>query len=100
MPTKLKTTDWECNLELCDYINSACSTLESCSPVVLAMKQKLTAQKSAAVVLLALILLETCIKNCAGAFITSIAQPPFMRVLEDLAVGVKGNGSKCKSREA
>jgi len=40
------------------------------------------------------LLLETCIKNCSSRFNAVVAQPSFMRTLEDLAIDRKGTSTK------
>jgi len=92
----LISPDWAANMAVCDYIENSKhdpnskSVLYVCS----AIKERLVNGGNATVALHALILLETCIKNCSGRFHFAISKPNFMRVLEDLAVARKGSSTK------
>ncbi|KAM4531633.1 target of Myb1 membrane trafficking protein isoform 5-T5 [Odontesthes bonariensis] len=59
--------DWELNMEICDTINSS---EEGCVPkdAVRAIKKRIVGNKNFKEVMLALTVLETCVKNCGYRF--------------------------------
>eukprot|EP00304_Pavlova_gyrans_P010350 CAMPEP_0206047886 /NCGR_PEP_ID=MMETSP1466-20131121/22557_1 /ASSEMBLY_ACC=CAM_ASM_001126 /TAXON_ID=44452 /ORGANISM="Pavlova gyrans, Strain CCMP608" /LENGTH=647 /DNA_ID=CAMNT_0053422913 /DNA_START=1 /DNA_END=1944 /DNA_ORIENTATION=- len=73
-------SDWTINLEVCDRINQREEYKDAC----LAIRRRL-AHKSPKVVLLALTLLETCMKNCAEAFHSAVASRDFQGDIMKLA---------------
>ncbi|XP_061568164.1 target of Myb protein 1 isoform X2 [Cololabis saira] len=65
--SSLPSEDWELNMEICDLINSS---EEGCVPkdAIRAIKKRIVGNKNFKEVMLALTVLETCVKNCGYRF--------------------------------
>ncbi|XP_072224966.1 target of Myb1 membrane trafficking protein isoform X5 [Leuresthes tenuis] len=65
--SSLPSEDWELNMEICDMINSS---EEGCVPkdAIRAIKKRIVGNKNFKEVMLALTVLETCVKNCGYRF--------------------------------
>ncbi|KAF7666369.1 hypothetical protein LDENG_00109520 [Lucifuga dentata] len=63
--SSLPSEDWELNMEICDVINS---TEEGPRDAVRAIKKRIAGNKNFKEVMLALTVLETCVKNCGYRF--------------------------------
>uniref|UniRef100_A0A3Q2QIN7 Target of myb1 membrane trafficking protein n=1 Tax=Fundulus heteroclitus TaxID=8078 RepID=A0A3Q2QIN7_FUNHE len=63
----LSSEDWELNMEICDAVNSS---EEGCVPrdAVRAIRKRIVANKNFKEIMLALTVLETCVKNCGYRF--------------------------------
>uniref|UniRef100_A0A3Q0T1F9 Target of myb1 membrane trafficking protein n=1 Tax=Amphilophus citrinellus TaxID=61819 RepID=A0A3Q0T1F9_AMPCI len=63
--SSLPSEDWELNMEICDMINSS---EEGPKDAVRAIKKRAVGNKNFKEVMLALTVLETCVKNCGYRF--------------------------------
>ncbi|XP_048465200.1 TOM1-like protein 2 isoform X5 [Rhincodon typus] len=71
----LQTEDWGLNMEICDIINE---TEEGPKDAIRALKKRLSGNKNYREVMLALTILETCVKNCGHRFHVLIANRDFV----------------------
>uniref|UniRef100_A0A3B3X1Z0 VHS domain-containing protein n=1 Tax=Poecilia mexicana TaxID=48701 RepID=A0A3B3X1Z0_9TELE len=63
--SSLPSEDWELNMEICDLTNSS---EEGPRDAVRAIKKRIVANKNFKEIMLALTVLETCVKNCGYRF--------------------------------
>ncbi|MED6283645.1 E3 ubiquitin-protein ligase tom1 [Characodon lateralis] len=63
--SSLPSEDWELNVEICDIVNSS---EEGPRDAVRAIKKRIVANKNFKEIMLALTVLETCVKNCGYRF--------------------------------
>ncbi|MEQ2291379.1 E3 ubiquitin-protein ligase tom1 [Ameca splendens] len=63
--SSLPSEDWELNMEICDIVNSS---EEGPRDAVRAIKKRIVANKNFKEIMLALTVLETCVKNCGYRF--------------------------------
>ncbi|MEQ2260351.1 E3 ubiquitin-protein ligase tom1, partial [Xenotaenia resolanae] len=63
--SSLPSEDWELNMEICDIVNSS---EEGPRDAVRAIKKRIVANKNFKEIVLALTVLETCVKNCGYRF--------------------------------
>nr|XP_020669635.1 TOM1-like protein 2 [Pogona vitticeps] len=71
----LQSEDWTLNMEICDIINE---TEEGPKDAIRALKKRLNGNKNYREVMLALTVLETCVKNCGHRFHVLIANRDFI----------------------
>uniref|UniRef100_UPI0037E76F60 TOM1-like protein 2 isoform X1 n=1 Tax=Semicossyphus pulcher TaxID=241346 RepID=UPI0037E76F60 len=71
----LQNEDWTLNMEICDIINE---TDEGPKDAMRALKKRLTGNKNYREVMLALTVLETCVKNCGHRFHVQVANRDFI----------------------
>ncbi|XP_055789438.1 TOM1-like protein 2 isoform X1 [Salvelinus fontinalis] len=71
----LQSEDWTLNMEICDIINE---TEDGPKDAIRAMKKKLNGNKNYREVMLALTVLETCVKNCGHRFHALITSRDFI----------------------
>uniref|UniRef100_A0A8C5DNP4 TOM1-like protein 2 n=1 Tax=Gouania willdenowi TaxID=441366 RepID=A0A8C5DNP4_GOUWI len=71
----LQNEDWTLNMEICDIINE---TDEGPKDAMRALKKRLSGNKNFREVMLALIVLETCVKNCGHRFHVQVANRDFI----------------------
>ncbi|XP_028841999.1 TOM1-like protein 2 isoform X3 [Denticeps clupeoides] len=71
----LQSEDWTLNMEICDIINE---TEEGPKDAIRAVKKKLNGNRNFREVMLALTVLETCIKNCGHRFHVLVANRDFI----------------------
>uniref|UniRef100_A0A8C7R7S5 Target of myb1 like 2 membrane trafficking protein n=1 Tax=Oncorhynchus mykiss TaxID=8022 RepID=A0A8C7R7S5_ONCMY len=71
----LQSEDWTLNMEICDIINE---TEDGPKDAVRAMKKRLNGNKNYREVMLALTVLETCVKNCGHRFHALITSRDFI----------------------
>ncbi|XP_063170740.1 TOM1-like protein 2 isoform X1 [Candoia aspera] len=71
----LQSEDWTLNMEICDIINE---TEEGPKDAVRALKKRLNGNKNYREVMLALTVLETCVKNCGHRFHILVANRDFI----------------------
>nr|XP_046270923.1 TOM1-like protein 2 isoform X2 [Scatophagus argus] len=71
----LQTEDWTLNMEICDIINE---TDEGPKDAMRALKKRLCGNKNYREVMLALTVLETCVKNCGHRFHVQVANRDFI----------------------
>ncbi|KAJ1173601.1 hypothetical protein NDU88_005430 [Pleurodeles waltl] len=71
----LQTEDWALNMEICDIINE---TEEGPKDAIRALKKRIVGNKNFHEVLLALTVLETCVKNCGHRFHVMVASQEFV----------------------
>ncbi|XP_041672614.1 TOM1-like protein 2 isoform X1 [Cheilinus undulatus] len=71
----LQNEDWTLNMEICDIINE---TEEGPKDAMRALKKRLTGNKNYREVMLALTVLETCVKNCGHRFHVQVANRDFI----------------------
>ncbi|XP_051876797.1 TOM1-like protein 2 isoform X3 [Pristis pectinata] len=71
----LQTEDWALNMEICDIINE---TEEGPKDAIKALKKRLSGNKNYREVMLALTILETCVKNCGHRFHVLVANRDFI----------------------
>ncbi|XP_078096387.1 TOM1-like protein 2 isoform X12 [Mustelus asterias] len=71
----LQTEDWTLNMEICDIINE---TEEGPKDAIRALKKRLSGNKNYREVMLALTILETCVKNCGHRFHVLVANRDFV----------------------
>ncbi|XP_026063265.1 TOM1-like protein 2 isoform X2 [Carassius auratus] len=71
----LQNEDWTLNLEICDIINE---TEEGPKDAMRAVKKRLNGNRNFREVMLALTVLETCVKNCGHRFHVHVANRDFI----------------------
>ncbi|XP_031728045.1 TOM1-like protein 2 isoform X2 [Anarrhichthys ocellatus] len=71
----LQNEDWTLNIEICDIINE---TEEGPKDAMRALKKRLGGNKNYREVMLALTVLETCVKNCGHRFHVQVANRDFI----------------------
>uniref|UniRef100_A0A3P8RKB5 VHS domain-containing protein n=1 Tax=Astatotilapia calliptera TaxID=8154 RepID=A0A3P8RKB5_ASTCA len=71
----LQNEDWTLNMEICDIINE---TDEGPKDAMRALKKRLSSNKNYREVMLALTVLETCVKNCGHRFHVQVANRDFI----------------------
>uniref|UniRef100_H0XDC0 Target of myb1 membrane trafficking protein n=1 Tax=Otolemur garnettii TaxID=30611 RepID=H0XDC0_OTOGA len=71
----LQSEDWALNMEICDIINE---TEEGPKDAVRAVKKRIMGNKNFHEVMLALTVLETCVKNCGHRFHMLVASQDFV----------------------
>ncbi|KAJ8345009.1 hypothetical protein SKAU_G00292020 [Synaphobranchus kaupii] len=71
----LQSEDWTLNMEICDIINE---TEEGPKDAIRAVKKRLNGYRNYREVLLALTVLETCVKNCGHRFHVLVANRDFI----------------------
>ncbi|KAM9843069.1 TOM1-like protein 2 [Aulostomus maculatus] len=71
----LQNEDWTLNMEICDIINE---TDEGPKDAMRALKKRLSGNKNYREVMLALTVLETCVKNCGHRFHIQVANRDFI----------------------
>ncbi|XP_039631890.1 TOM1-like protein 2 isoform X6 [Polypterus senegalus] len=71
----LQGEDWALNMEICDIINE---TEEGPKDAIRALKKRLNGNRNYREVMLALTVLETCVKNCGHRFHTLVANRDFI----------------------
>ncbi|XP_016308041.1 TOM1-like protein 2 isoform X1 [Sinocyclocheilus anshuiensis] len=71
----LQNEDWTLNMEICDIINE---TEEGPKDAMRAVKKRLSGNRNFREVMLALTVLETCVKNCGHRFHVHIANRDFI----------------------
>uniref|UniRef100_A0A8C5QPZ9 Target of myb1 membrane trafficking protein n=1 Tax=Leptobrachium leishanense TaxID=445787 RepID=A0A8C5QPZ9_9ANUR len=71
----LRSEDWALNMEICDIINE---TEEGPKDSVRALKKRIVGNKNFHEVMLALTVLETCVKNCGHRFHVLVATQEFV----------------------
>ncbi|XP_041852063.1 TOM1-like protein 2 isoform X2 [Melanotaenia boesemani] len=71
----LQNEDWTLNMEICDIINE---TDEGPKDAMRALKKRLSGNRNYREVMLALTVLETCVKNCGHRFHVQVANRDFI----------------------
>ncbi|XP_044533485.1 target of Myb protein 1 isoform X2 [Gracilinanus agilis] len=71
----LQSEDWALNMEICDIINE---TEEGPKDALRALKKRIVGNKNFHEVMLALTVLETCVKNCGHRFHVLVASQDFV----------------------
>ncbi|XP_045839697.1 TOM1-like protein 2 [Meles meles] len=71
----LQSEDWTLNMEICDIINE---TEEGPKDAIRALKKRLNGNRNYREVMLALTVLETCVKNCGHRFHVLVANRDFI----------------------
>ncbi|XP_068938136.1 target of Myb1 membrane trafficking protein isoform X4 [Petaurus breviceps papuanus] len=71
----LQSEDWSLNMEICDIINE---TEEGPKDALRALKKRIVGNKNFHEVMLALTVLETCVKNCGHRFHVLVASQDFV----------------------
>ncbi|XP_047222361.1 target of Myb protein 1-like isoform X2 [Girardinichthys multiradiatus] len=71
----LQSEDWGLNLEICDIINE---TDEGPRDAIKAIKKRIVGNKNFREIMLALTVLETCVKNCGHRFHVLVASQEFV----------------------
>ncbi|XP_077476132.1 TOM1-like protein 2 isoform X2 [Stigmatopora argus] len=71
----LQNDDWGLNMEICDIINE---TDEGPKDAMRALKKRLSGNKNYREVMLALTVVETCVKNCGHRFHVQVANRDFV----------------------
>lgn len=71
----LQSDDWGLNMEICDIINE---TDEGPRDAVKAIKKRIVGNKNFREIMLALTVLETCVKNCGHRFQVLVASQEFV----------------------
>ncbi|XP_053325193.1 target of Myb1 membrane trafficking protein [Spea bombifrons] len=71
----LRSEDWALNMEICDVINE---TDEGPKDAIRALKKRIVGNKNFQEVILALTVLETCVKNCGHRFHVLVASQEFV----------------------
>nr|XP_038942238.1 TOM1-like protein 2 isoform X5 [Rattus norvegicus] len=71
----LQSEDWTLNMEICDIINE---TEEGPKDAIRALKKRLSGNRNYREVMLALTVLETCVKNCGHRFHLLVANRDFI----------------------
>ncbi|KAM6184869.1 TOM1-like protein 2 [Rhynchocyon petersi] len=71
----LQSEDWTLNMEICDIINE---TEEGPKDAIRALKKRLNGNQNYREVMLALTVLETCVKNCGHRFHLLVANRDFI----------------------
>lgn len=85
----LASENWALNMEICDMINESS---DSARDAMKAIRKRLSqhAGKNYTVIMYALTVLETCVKNCGKAFHVLVAQKEFIQDLVKL-IGPKND---------
>ncbi|XP_073707540.1 target of Myb1 membrane trafficking protein-like isoform X2 [Garra rufa] len=84
----LQAEDWSLNLEICDIINE---TDDGPRDAVKALKKRIVANKNFREVMLALTVLETCVKNCGHRFHVYVCSREFVEGVLVRAILPKNN---------
>uniref|UniRef100_A0A9J8A9G3 Target of Myb protein 1-like n=1 Tax=Cyprinus carpio carpio TaxID=630221 RepID=A0A9J8A9G3_CYPCA len=84
----LQTEDWSLNLEICDIINE---TDDGPKDAVKALKKRIVGNKNFREVMLALTVLETCVKNCGHRFHVYVCSLEFVEGVLVRAILPKNN---------
>ncbi|XP_073504585.1 TOM1-like protein 2 isoform X3 [Phyllobates terribilis] len=71
----LQSEDWTLNMEICDIVNE---TEEGPKDAIRALKKRLNGNKNYREVMLALTVLETCVKNCGHRFHVLVTHRDFI----------------------
>nr|KAF6305571.1 target of myb1 like 2 membrane trafficking protein [Pipistrellus kuhlii] len=71
----LQSEDWTLNMEICDIVNE---TEEGPKDAIRALKKRLNGNRNYREVMLALTVLETCVKNCGHRFHILVANRDFI----------------------
>ncbi|KAG8015103.1 Target of Myb protein 1, partial [Nibea albiflora] len=74
----LQSEDWALNMEICDIINE---TDEGPRDSVKAIKKRIVGNKNVREIMLALTVLETCVKNCGHRFHVLVASQEFVETV-------------------
>ncbi|XP_057195083.1 target of Myb1 membrane trafficking protein-like isoform X2 [Triplophysa rosa] len=84
----LQAEDWSLNLEICDIINE---TDDGPKDAVKALKKRIVGNKNFREVMLALTVLETCVKNCGHRFHMYVCSKEFVEGVLVRAILPKNN---------
>ncbi|XP_041746699.2 TOM1-like protein 2 isoform X2 [Coregonus clupeaformis] len=84
----LQSEDWTVNMEICDIINE---TEDGPKDAIRAMKKRLNGNKNYREVMLALTVLETCVKNCGHRFHALITSRDFIEGVLVKIISPKNN---------
>ncbi|XP_043086784.1 target of Myb protein 1-like isoform X2 [Puntigrus tetrazona] len=84
----LQAEDWSLNLEICDIINE---TDDGPKDAVRALKKRIVGNKNFREVMLALTVLETCVKNCGSRFHVYVCSREFVEGVLVRAILPKNN---------
>uniref|UniRef100_A0A8C3YT04 Target of myb1 membrane trafficking protein n=1 Tax=Catagonus wagneri TaxID=51154 RepID=A0A8C3YT04_9CETA len=84
----LQSEDWALNMEICDIINE---TEEGPKDAFRAVKKRIVGNKNFHEVMLALTVLETCVKNCGHRFHVLVASQDFVEGVLVRAILPKNN---------
>ncbi|XP_028829805.1 target of Myb protein 1 [Denticeps clupeoides] len=84
----LQAEDWGLNMEICDIINE---TEDGPKDAVRAIKKRIVGNKNFREVMLALTVLETCVKNCGHRFHTHVCSKEFVQDVLVRAILPKNN---------
>ncbi|XP_077101701.1 target of Myb1 membrane trafficking protein isoform X2 [Siphateles boraxobius] len=84
----LQTEDWSLNLDICDIINE---TEDGPKDAVKALKKRIVGNKNFREVMLALTVLETCVKNCGQRFHVYVCAKEFVEGVLVKAILPKNN---------
>ncbi|XP_056606108.1 target of Myb1 membrane trafficking protein-like isoform X3 [Triplophysa dalaica] len=84
----LQAEDWSLNLEICDIINE---TEDGPKEAVKALKKRIVGNKNFREVMLALTVLETCVKNCGRRFHMCVCSKEFVEGVLVRAILPKNN---------
>ncbi|XP_028978269.2 target of Myb protein 1-like isoform X2 [Esox lucius] len=84
----LQAEDWALNMEICDIINE---TDEGPKDAVRAIKKRIVGNKSYKEIMLALTVLEACVKNCGHRFHVLVASQDFVEGVLVRAILPKNN---------
>ncbi|XP_067314902.1 target of Myb1 membrane trafficking protein-like isoform X1 [Pseudorasbora parva] len=84
----LQTEDWSLNLEICDIINE---TDDGPKDAAKALKKRIVGNKNFREVMLALTVLETCVKNCSQRFHVFVCAREFVEGVLVRAILPKNN---------
>ncbi|XP_010732934.2 target of Myb protein 1 isoform X3 [Larimichthys crocea] len=76
--SSLQSEDWALNMEICDIINE---TDEGPRDSVKAIKKRIVGNKNVREIMLALTVLETCVKNCGHRFHVLVASQEFVETV-------------------
>ncbi|XP_051562929.1 target of Myb1 membrane trafficking protein-like [Myxocyprinus asiaticus] len=86
--TALQAEDWSLNLEICDIINE---TDDGPKDAMKALKKRIVGNKNFREVMLALTVLETCVKNCGHRFHVYVCTREFVEGVLVRAILPKNN---------
>ncbi|KAJ8344949.1 hypothetical protein SKAU_G00291420 [Synaphobranchus kaupii] len=86
--SSLQSEDWGLNMEICDFINE---TEEGPKDAARAIKKRIAGNKNFREVMLALTVLETCVKNCGHRFHVLVATRGFLEGVLVKAIMPKNN---------
>ncbi|XP_043924004.1 target of Myb protein 1 isoform X2 [Protopterus annectens] len=84
----LQSEDWALNMDICDVINE---TEEGPKDAIRALKKRIVGNKNFHEVMLALTVLETCVKNCGHRFHVLVASHEFVEGVLVKAILPKNN---------